>query len=311
MLELLVHVGLDHVHGHVTRAFDHHLHVVLPGDLGELTQGAQFTELGFIVGIGNGTGAQAIPETEGHVVGLHDLADVFEMSVEEALFMVRQAPLGHDRTAAGDNTGDPVGGHRHVAQQNAGVNGEVAHPLLGLLDQGVAEDFPGQVFSHAVDLLQCLVDRYGADGHRRVAQDPLAGFMDIVAGGQIHHRIAAPAGGPGHLGHFLLNGRGHRRITDVGIDLGEEVTADDHRLDFRVVDIHRNHRPSPGHFVTNKFRGNFRRDAGSEILPRMLIHGQSRFPVFTQPLVLADGDKFHFRGDDALAGIVHLGHVLA
>ena len=33
VLELLVHVGLDQVHRHVARAFDHGLHVVLPGDL--------------------------------------------------------------------------------------------------------------------------------------------------------------------------------------------------------------------------------------------------------------------------------------
>ena len=32
-----------------------------------------------------------------------------------------------------------------IAQQHAGVDGEVVDALLGLFDQGVAEDFPGQV----------------------------------------------------------------------------------------------------------------------------------------------------------------------
>ena len=50
-----------------------------------------------------------------------------------------------------------------------GVDGEVVHALLGLLDQGVAEDLPGEVFGLAVDLFQRLVDRHRADRHRAVA----------------------------------------------------------------------------------------------------------------------------------------------
>ena len=50
-----------------------------------------------------------------------------------------------------------VGGHRHVAKQYAGVDGEVVDALLGLFDQRVAEDFPGQLFRLAVYLLQRLI----------------------------------------------------------------------------------------------------------------------------------------------------------
>ena len=52
-LQLLVHVFLDHVHRHMPRAFDHGLHVVLPGNFRQLAQGFQFTKLGRIIGIGN------------------------------------------------------------------------------------------------------------------------------------------------------------------------------------------------------------------------------------------------------------------
>ena len=45
----------------------------------------------------------------------------------------------------------------HIAQQHARVDGEVIHPLLGLLDQGVAEYLPGQLLGLAIDLLQRLV----------------------------------------------------------------------------------------------------------------------------------------------------------
>jgi hypothetical protein len=104
-----------------------------------------------------------------------------------------------------DDAGHAVGGQRHVAQQHAGVDGEVVDALFGLFDQRVAEDFPGQVFGLAVDLFQRLIDRHGADGDRAVADDPFAGFVDVLAGGQVHHGVAAPADRPGHFLDFFLN----------------------------------------------------------------------------------------------------------
>ena len=37
VFQLLVHVLLDHLHRNMAGAFDHHLHIMLPGDLGQLT----------------------------------------------------------------------------------------------------------------------------------------------------------------------------------------------------------------------------------------------------------------------------------
>ena len=60
--QLLFHVLFDQVHRHVAGAFDHHLAVVLPGDLRQLAEGFQLGKLCFIVGIGNRAGTQAISE---------------------------------------------------------------------------------------------------------------------------------------------------------------------------------------------------------------------------------------------------------
>ena len=162
-LQLLVHIGLDLVHGHVAGAFDHDLDVMLPGNLGQLAQGRKLGELGFVVGVGDGAGAQAVAEAEGDVVGLHDLADVLEAGVEEALLVVGEAPFGHDRAAARHDARHPLRRHRDVGQAHSGVDGEIVDALLGLLDQGVAVDLPGQVLGDSADLLQRLVDRDGAD----------------------------------------------------------------------------------------------------------------------------------------------------
>jgi hypothetical protein len=49
----------------VAGALDHHLDVVLPGDLGELAQRLELGELRFVVGVGDAAGSQAVAEAEG------------------------------------------------------------------------------------------------------------------------------------------------------------------------------------------------------------------------------------------------------
>jgi hypothetical protein len=70
--ELLGHVFLDHVHGHVARTFVHDLHAFGPRAAGEFALHFEFGELGFVVGVGNRAGAQAVADAEGDVVGGHN-----------------------------------------------------------------------------------------------------------------------------------------------------------------------------------------------------------------------------------------------
>ena len=96
---------------------------------------AELGELRLVVGVGDRSRAQAVAQAEAHVVRLHDLADLFEVRVEEVLLVVGEAPLGEDRTAARDDAGHAPRGQRDVRQAHAGVDREVVDPLLGLLDQ--------------------------------------------------------------------------------------------------------------------------------------------------------------------------------
>ena len=164
-------------------AFDHDLDVKVPGAAAEFADGFEFGELGGVVGVGDGAGAQAVAKRECDVVLGEDLAELVEVFVQEGFLVVGEAPASHDRTAARDDAGHTLGGQRNVRQAYAGVDGHVVHALLALLDDGVAEDLPGQVFGDAIDLLQRLVDGHSADGHGGVAQNPLAGGVDVIAGG--------------------------------------------------------------------------------------------------------------------------------
>src|SRR3546814_5355037 len=82
---------------------DLHLDVLVPGDLGQLAQRLQLGELRGVVGVGDGAGTQAVAQREADVVGPHDVADLLEMIVEEALPVMGEAPLRHDRAAAADD----------------------------------------------------------------------------------------------------------------------------------------------------------------------------------------------------------------
>ena len=174
------------------------------------------------------------------------------MGVGEVLLVMLQAPLRHDRPASRDNPGYPPRRHRDVAQQHAGVHREVIHPLLCLLDQRVAIDLPGQLFRTTIDLLQRLVDRHGADRHRRVADDPFARCVDVRPGRQVHHRVGPPERGPSQLLDLFLDRRRHRRVPDVGVDLDEKVPADRHRLELWMVDVGRDDGAPTRHFVAHE-----------------------------------------------------------
>ena len=119
--------------------------------------------------------------------------------------MVGETPLGHDRTAARHNARHTFCSEWHITQQHTGMDREVIHTLLGLLDQGIAENLPSQVFCFAIDLLERLVNRYRADGYWRITNNPFAGFMDMLASREIHDGVATPANRPGHFFNFLTN----------------------------------------------------------------------------------------------------------
>ena len=308
--QLLVHVGLDLVHGHVARALDHDLAALVPGDLGELAQGLELGELRGIVGVGVAAGPQAVAQRERHVVLAHDVANVAEVLVEEALAMLGQAPLRHHRAAAAHDAGDALGRQRHMGQPHAGMDGEVVDALLALLDQRVAIDLPRELGGIAADLLQRLVDRHGADRHRRIAHDPFARVVDVAAGRQVHDRVGAPADRPHHLLDLFLHRGGDRRVADVGVDLHQEIAADRHRLELAVVDVGRDDGAAHRHFLAHELGRDELGQRGAEAL----AVGQPFLGEIERHLaaeILALGDVDHFLGDDARARPFELGDRLA
>ncbi len=244
---------------------------MFPGALGQLALGVKFGELRFVVRVRDRAGPQTVADGKADVVGGHDLADLVPMRVEKTFLMMSETPLGHDRAAARDDAGGAPGGHRNVSQQHPGMDGEVIDPLLGLFDQRVAIYFPGQFFGPAADFFQRLINRHGADRDGRIANDPFAGGVNVFAGGKIHHRVGAPFRGPTHLLDFFLDRRRHRAVADVGVDLHQEIAADDHRLGFGMIDVGRNDRAAAGDFGAHEFRRDLIGDVCTKVFSAMLL----------------------------------------
>src|SRR5690606_28665994 len=179
---------------------------------------------------------------------------------------------------------------------------------------------PGEGLGAAADFFEGLVNRDGADGHGAVAQDPLAGLVDVFARGEVHEGVAAPLDGPTHFLDLLVDGGGDGGVADVGVDFNQEVAADDHRLELGVVDVGGDDGAAAGDFVADKLGGDLLGDGGAEGLAAVLTpEGVARavgghFEEVAGALelhVFADGDELHLGGDDAGAGVGELGDDLA
>src|SRR5262245_18505462 len=132
---------------------------------------------------------------------------------------------------------------------------EVIDPLLTLLDERIPVDVPGEILRPSPHLFERLINRNGANWDRRISDDPFAGLVDVLAGGEIHHRVRAPQRRPLQLFDFVLDGRSHGGVPDIRVDLHQEVPADDHRLELQVTNIGGNDRAPASHFVPHELRG--------------------------------------------------------
>ena len=90
--------------------------------------------------------------------------------------------------------------------------------------------------------------------------------MDVAPRGEVHDGVSTPTDSPDRLLNFLLDRGGDGRVTNVGIDLDEEVAPDDHRLALGVVDIVGEDSSSSSDLVTDELRGDALRDISSKAL---------------------------------------------
>src|SRR3954467_11508275 len=110
---------------------DHHLAAMIPGNPRQLAQRLELGELRPIIRIRNGSWTKSISQRERHVVAAHDLADLAEALIEEALLVMGEAPFRQDRPAPGDDAGDAGRGEMDIAEPDAGMDGEIVDALLG------------------------------------------------------------------------------------------------------------------------------------------------------------------------------------
>ena len=165
--------------GYVPRAFVHDLHAFIPSAAGELALYFQLCQLGKVVRIRDGAGAQAVTDGYGYIIGRQNVTNLIPVGVEEVFLLVEHHPFGNDGTASGYDAGGTACRVVHEALQQRGMYGYIIHTLASLLDEGISENRPAQVLYAATAFLQTLVHGHGANGDGAVAQNPLASFVDV------------------------------------------------------------------------------------------------------------------------------------
>ncbi len=174
----------------MARAFDHHLHVFLPGLLGQFTEDFQLRELCFVARVRQASRAHTIAERKAHIMLLENLDNFVKAFVKKVLFLVMLHPVRHQRTAARDDSGDALAYQWYMFPQHAGVDGHIVHALLGLFFNHFEHQVERQIF-RAPNSRNRFINRNGSDRHGRGIDDGFANFWNISAGGKIHD-VSAP-----------------------------------------------------------------------------------------------------------------------
>ena len=105
---LQLHIGGDLVHGHMARTLHHHLHILGPGPLGQLSQTHQLLDLANIAAVRQAAGPAGVSQGDGHVVLPADLQNLIKVLVEGVLLPGHAHPGKHQGAAPGHNIHLPL-----------------------------------------------------------------------------------------------------------------------------------------------------------------------------------------------------------
>ncbi len=186
---LQLHVAFDLIERHVSRAFDHDLHIFFPGAQRQFAQHLQFAQLRFVAGIGQASRAQRIAQRKRYVVAAADVENLVVRRIKRIFAVIVHHPRRHQRTAPADDTHFPLGDFGHGFKQETRMNREIAHALLRLALEHFKHFVDRQVLDLVTHIVQNLVDGHRADGNFRIGDDGFANLVEVAAGRKVHRRI--------------------------------------------------------------------------------------------------------------------------
>jgi len=143
--DLFLDVFHHALHRDVAGAFNDHLHALRAGFLREFAERPEFGDLRLVTRVVDGARAETVSKAHRDVILREDVADLVKVRVEEVFRVMRDAPAGHDRAAAGNDAGEAVHRQRNMAEAETRVDREVVNALLRLLDQRIAVNLPGEL----------------------------------------------------------------------------------------------------------------------------------------------------------------------
>ena len=259
------------------------LHVALPGPQRKLAQGHELVNLGGVAGVGQAARTARVAQRDGHVVGTADLEHLVEALIVGVLLPRHHHPGEHERTTARHHVHEAAVvldtlGHGAV---HAAVQGHEVHAVLGVHAQHVEPFVGGDVLERLAVVHHGVVDGHRADDGGALGRELAAEGPGVAEGREVHDRLGPHGHGVADLLHLHVEVAPVAAGAQVHVDLGLERKADAVGVEDRVVHVGGDHG---------------------------LALGDERAQGFGVDALLG-GDGLHLRGDDALAGGVHLGGV--
>ena len=188
------------------------------------------------------------------------------------------------------------------------MNCKVVNALLSLLYKSISENLPSQIFRYTFNLLERLIDRHSSNRNWWVTNNPLPRLMNVFSSWEVHDCVSTPAHSPNHFSNLLVYRRAESWVTNISINLNQEVPSNNHWLCFRVINIVWNDCTAPSNLISDKFWCNNFRSGCAKTLALVLT---DLVLVFLPETVLSNRNVFHFRSDDALSCIMHLSHIFS
>ena len=161
---------------------------------------------------------------ESHIISLHNLTNFFKMRVKKIFLMMCQTPFRHNRAASGRRCRWFFGLSRAHSAKAPGMEGEVVNALFRLLNQGVTNQLPSQLFRQCLPLspmpgrlAQCRLAQASCERSTRVSNIlPVDKSMMVSAPQRVAHTS---------LSTSSSYGRSQGRVANVAIDLYRESCA--------------------------------------------------------------------------------------
>ena len=280
-----LHVCFDFVHGHMTGALDHDLHIFCPRAACQFAESYEFFDLADIGRISKTSRTAGVAKRDRDIVFTADIEDLVVMLIERIFFAGHAHPRKYQRSSAGNDI--HLSSHfldlLDRLSRDTAVESYKVHTVFGMKSYHIDKILRRQCRKVSLIMNDRVIDRNRTDHGRTLAGKFSSKRLCISVRGKVHDRLGAHIDRRHDLLHLDVIVLAILGYTEIDVDLGSEHRADTVWIDTGV-----------------KLIGADRDLTVCDPLTDLLF-----CPVFFLC------DRLHLRGNDPLSSRIHLCRVLS